>query len=305
MAWLKALEIDQPALAIKRDILVDEIETFDRQIGRVEGELDRFARKSPAVALLRTIPGVGLRTAEAVAAFLDDPQRFANSKQVGAYFGLVPAQDQSADKNRLGHITREGSPVVRQYLTEAVWLASRLSPTIGAFRDRVQRGDPQRKKIAVDRRARGWPTSSCVGDPDRSEEGTRHRNPRKAASEKKQLSPDAWELLTFLLAHHRCQSDAPCSDPIPNQEVFLANIIAYLKPAKEKWNKTRVSRALKEVLQTVKAHGHKGPMAQYKQLCMDERICRELLFVAGEQIAPSLRREVQDENIERHSSRNY
>ncbi len=130
-------------------MLVDEIEIFVRQIRRVERELARFARKSAAVALLRTIPGVGPRTAEAVAAFLDDPQRFANSKQVGAYFGLLPAQDQSGDKNRLGHITREGSPVVRQYLTEAVWLACRLSPTIGAFRDRVQRGDPQRKKIAV------------------------------------------------------------------------------------------------------------------------------------------------------------
>ena len=34
-------------------------------------------------------------------------------------------------------------------LTEAVWQACRLSPTIGAFRDRVQRDDPQRKKIAV------------------------------------------------------------------------------------------------------------------------------------------------------------
>ncbi len=95
------------------------------------------------------IPGIGLRTAEAVAAFLDDPQRFANSKQVGAYFGLVPTQDQSGNKNRLGHITGEGSPVVRHYLTEAVWRACRLSPTIGAFRDRVQRDDPQRKKIAV------------------------------------------------------------------------------------------------------------------------------------------------------------
>jgi transposase len=149
IAWLQRLEIKQPALAIKRDMLLEEIATFDRQVARVEGELARFAKRSPAVALLRTIPGVGLRTAEAVVAFLDDPQRFASSKQVGAYFGLVPCQDQSGDKNRLGHITREGAPVVRHDLTEAVWLACRLSPTIGAYRDRVLRDDPQRKKIAV------------------------------------------------------------------------------------------------------------------------------------------------------------
>lgn len=149
ITWVKSLEIDQPALAIKRDMLLEEIATFDRQIERVEGELARFAKRSPAVTLLQTIPGVGIRTAEAVAAFLDDPQRFTRSKQVGAYFGLVPAQDQSGNKNRLGHITREGSAVVRHYLTEAVWMACRLSPTIGAYRDRVQRDDPQRRKIAL------------------------------------------------------------------------------------------------------------------------------------------------------------
>ena len=50
IAWLKRLEIEQPALAIKRDmLLVEEIATFDRQIARVEKELARFARKSPAV----------------------------------------------------------------------------------------------------------------------------------------------------------------------------------------------------------------------------------------------------------------
>jgi transposase len=149
LAWLQGLEIGQPALAIKRDMLLEEIATFDRQIARVEGELGRFARTSAAVTLLRTVPGVGPRTAEAVVAFLDDPQRFSSSKQVGAYFGLVPAQDQSGDKNRLGHITREGAAVVRHYLTEAVWLACRLSPTIGAYRHRVLRDDPGRKKIAV------------------------------------------------------------------------------------------------------------------------------------------------------------
>ena len=84
-----------------------------------------------------------------MAAFLDDPRRLANSKQVGAYFGLVPAQDQSGDKNRLEHITREGSSVVRHYLTEVVWLACRISPTIGVFRDGVHRDDPKRKMIAV------------------------------------------------------------------------------------------------------------------------------------------------------------
>jgi transposase len=118
-------------------------------VRRIEQQLGRRARQLPAVARLRSIPGVGIRTAEAVAAFVDDPDRFRSAKAVGRYFGLVPCQDQSGDRNRLGHITREGAPVVRQLLAEAAWQARRRSPTVRAYFERVQRGDPQRKKIAL------------------------------------------------------------------------------------------------------------------------------------------------------------
>jgi len=118
-------------------------------VRRIEQQLNRQAQRSAAVARLRTVPGVGARTAEAVAAFVDDPHGFRDAKAVGRYFGLVPSQDQSGDRNRLGHITREGAPVVRQLLPEAAWQAQRRSPTVRAYFERVQRGDPQRKKIAL------------------------------------------------------------------------------------------------------------------------------------------------------------
>ena len=97
---------------------------------------------------LRSIPGVGARTAEAVAAFIDDPHRCPDAKAVGRYFGLVPSQVQSAERNRLGPITREGPPVVRQLVAEATWQALRRSPTVRAYFERVRRDDPQRKRIA-------------------------------------------------------------------------------------------------------------------------------------------------------------
>ena len=99
--------------------------------------------------LLRSIPGVGIRTAEAVAAFIDDPDRFRDAKAIGRYFGLVPSQDQSGPRNRLGHITREGPPVVRQLVAEATWQALRRSLNVRACFERVRRGDPLRKKIAL------------------------------------------------------------------------------------------------------------------------------------------------------------
>src|SRR5262249_24536582 len=90
-----------------------------------------------------------MRTAEAVAAFIDDPHRLRHAKAVGRDFGLVPGPDPAGDKNRLGHIPREGPAVVRQLVAEATWQAVRRSPTVRAFFERTQRGDPQRKKIAV------------------------------------------------------------------------------------------------------------------------------------------------------------
>jgi transposase len=149
LAWLRLLELPTASQQLRRDLLLEEIEGLIRQVRRIEQQLNRQAQQAPAVARLRSIPGVGVRTAEAVAAFLDDPQRFGNAKAVGSYFGLVPCQDQSGDRNRLGHITREGAPVVRQLVAEAAWQAQRRSPTVRAYFERVQREDPQRKKIAL------------------------------------------------------------------------------------------------------------------------------------------------------------
>mgnify|MGYP002784894634 CR=1 FL=1 len=115
MAWLRDLALPTKSQELRRDLLPEEIETLNRQLRRIEHELNRRADRTPAVFELQSIPGVGVRTAEAVAAFLDDPQRFPHAKAVGRYFGLIPKQDQSGDKNRLGHITREGPPVVGRF----------------------------------------------------------------------------------------------------------------------------------------------------------------------------------------------
>ena len=149
LAWLRQLPLPTASQQLRRDLLLEEIETLIRQVRRIERQLNHQAQQTVAVAQLRSIPGVGIRTAEAVAAFVDDPHRFRNAKAVGRYFGLVPCQDQSGDRNRLGHITREGAPVVRQLVAEAAWQAQRRSPSVRAYFERSQRGDPQRKKIAL------------------------------------------------------------------------------------------------------------------------------------------------------------
>lgn len=149
MAWLRGLELATMSSRLRRDLLLDEVEHLTAQMQQVEQQLDRVSEGRVDVTHLMTIPGVGIRTAEAVAAFIDDPHRFPNSKAVGRYFGLVPSQQQSGGTNRLGHITREGSATVRRFLVEAAWQAVRRSPTVRTYFERIRRGDPQRKKIAI------------------------------------------------------------------------------------------------------------------------------------------------------------
>ena len=134
---------------MQRDLLLDELEQLERSVQRVEKALNQIADGHPGVTLVQTIPGIGPRTAEAVVASIDDARRFPRNKAIGNYFGLIPCQDQSASRNHLGHITQDGPPVVRALLTEAAWQGIRRSAHLKAYFDRITKGDPDRKKIAV------------------------------------------------------------------------------------------------------------------------------------------------------------
>lgn len=149
--WLRQVELPTSSQQLRRDLLIEEIETLDRQVRGIEYQSNLQAQKTPAVVQLRSIPGVGVRTAAAVTAFLDEPHRFRNAKAVGRYFGLVSSQGQSGDRNRLGHITREGAPVVRQLVAEAAWQAQRRSPTVRAYFGVCN------QKIRNERRSPWWP----------------------------------------------------------------------------------------------------------------------------------------------------
>jgi transposase len=65
LAWLRQLELPTASQQLRRDLLIEEIEGLVRQGRRVEQHLTRQAEQTPAVTQLRSIPGVGIRTAEA------------------------------------------------------------------------------------------------------------------------------------------------------------------------------------------------------------------------------------------------
>jgi transposase len=148
MGELKDLELPE-AEKLAMELGMEEVAEQTQRIKRVEKELARIAQGHPGVQLLMTIPGVGIRTAEAFVAYVDDIKRFARNRQVGSYFGLVPCLDSSAGRDRLGHITGDGPATARKLLCEAAWTGVRCDPFLKARFERIVNNDPDRKKIAI------------------------------------------------------------------------------------------------------------------------------------------------------------
>ncbi len=148
LGWLAAQALDD-ASSLERSLLLEQVRQVNEQVRQVERALRATSAADPRVALLMTVPGVGPRTAETFCAYVDRVERFGRVGEVGSYFGMVPCQDSSAGRERLGHLTKQGPPLMRQLLVEAAWSAVRTSATLRERFERVCRGDPGRRKLAV------------------------------------------------------------------------------------------------------------------------------------------------------------
>lgn len=89
------------------------------QIKEMDRRLRIIASQSQACEILMTIPGVGVQTSAAFAAAVDEAGRFRQSRNAGAYFGLVPRRHQSGELDWTGRITKQGDGTVRKLLYEA------------------------------------------------------------------------------------------------------------------------------------------------------------------------------------------
>src|SRR6266851_1091647 len=75
-----------------------------------------------------THPGVGPLTALAFVLIIGKAERFQCGKQIASYLGLVPLEKSSGNRRRLGHITKQGSSMVRFLLVEAAQVTVRSFP---------------------------------------------------------------------------------------------------------------------------------------------------------------------------------
>ena len=113
-------------------------------------QVKEYAKTNAMAQLLMTIPGVGVITAMFMVAEIEDIARFKSYRHLASYAGLVPRLDASADKQRLGRITKEGSPYLRTALVEAAQAATRTKSRLNVFfRRRIVRSGYQKAIVAT------------------------------------------------------------------------------------------------------------------------------------------------------------
>jgi transposase len=78
--------------------------------------IEQEGSNSPAAQRLATHPGVGTLTALAFVLIIREVERFHCGNQVASYLGLVPAEDPSGDRQRLGHISKQGNSLLHTLL---------------------------------------------------------------------------------------------------------------------------------------------------------------------------------------------
>ena len=117
-----------PWTARRRHDLLALLDQLTPQIAELSQAVEQEAQRRPEVQRLLTHPGVGPVTALAFVLVLGTPDRFRCGKQVGSYLGLIPCEDSSAGKQRLGHLSKQGNTLLRYLLVEAAQAAVRCDP---------------------------------------------------------------------------------------------------------------------------------------------------------------------------------
>ena len=140
--------------ARRRDYLLRRVEELEQEIARMDLLVWVEVQRRPAALLLKTHPGVGPQTALATVLTLGEVSRFHSARAVSAYLGLVPSEYSSGGKQRLGHISKQGSSLMRFLLVEAGQTAVKKDPELKRAYQRMwaRKGNKAVAKVMVARR---------------------------------------------------------------------------------------------------------------------------------------------------------
>jgi transposase len=122
-----------PHTAYRRNALQAMYKTMASEVESLTQQVAEQAGNRPGARRLMTHPGVGPVTALATEVFLGDPKRFADGKALASYVGIIPREYSSGERQRLGGVTKQGSPLLRFLWYEAGAHAVRRDPELKRF----------------------------------------------------------------------------------------------------------------------------------------------------------------------------
>ena len=114
--------------SLRRQDLLELLDQLTPKIQELTRALEQEVEKRPVARRLMTHPGVGPLTALAFELVIGTPERFGCGKQIASYVGLVPSEESSGDRRRLGHISKQGNSLLRFLLVEAAQVTVRTDP---------------------------------------------------------------------------------------------------------------------------------------------------------------------------------
>ncbi|HMH05229.1 MAG TPA: IS110 family transposase [Terriglobales bacterium] len=117
-----------PWASRRRRDLLEMLDRLNPTIAELSQAVEQEAEKCPEAKRLMTHPGVGPLTALAFVLIIGGAERFQCGKQIASYLGLVPLEDSSGNRRRLGHITKQGNSLLRFLLVEAAQVTVRSLP---------------------------------------------------------------------------------------------------------------------------------------------------------------------------------
>ncbi len=135
--------------------LLEEYEFIDKEVLRQTTVLRELAETEfyrERVAILQTVPGIGLISAMEILLELQNVERFRRADQLAAYVGLTPSQYSSANKVRMGRITAIGKNRLRGTLVEVAWRVVAKDSAIGRKYETLKvRSGSKRAIVAIAR----------------------------------------------------------------------------------------------------------------------------------------------------------
>jgi len=130
--WLREVKFETSPGRATLDRTIATVEFLRKQLLETTRDIKKLSEGSLSrhVALLRTVPGIGLIMAMTLLSELEEVMRFRNLDSLCSYVGLIPTTHSSGDSDKTGNITPRSNKWLRNMIVESSWIAIRHDPTL-------------------------------------------------------------------------------------------------------------------------------------------------------------------------------